>query len=66
MVWPVISVAQLRELPDEDDEYERLPPPGQRVMVDGDTDEWQSHEVDRIVKRRTVWYGGKPSIDYLI
>ena len=64
-IHPVVSVTQLE--PYIHDTWNRPapsdPPP---VEVDGDTEEWRSYEVEKLVADRVRNYGGKPIREYLI
>ena len=66
-VHPVVSVAQLEPAPIDEDPYNRPRPdhPGS-VEVEGDTEEWKSYEVEKMVKKRTRKYGNRPVAQYLI
>ncbi|KAL0474849.1 hypothetical protein QR685DRAFT_426175, partial [Neurospora intermedia] len=35
-------------------------------VVEGDTDNWQSYEVEKIMDRKISWHGSKPLIEYWV
>ena len=66
-VHPVISIAQLEPAPVDKDPYERpRPTHPDSVEVEGDTEEWKSYEVEKVVKKRIRRYGNRPIAQYLI
>lgn len=69
-VYPVFTIAQLEPCPDPNsDPYIRSqprpnePPP---VFVEGDTDEYKSWELDRIINKRVIAKGRGFATEYLI
>jgi hypothetical protein len=70
-VHPVISVEHLEPAPDGADPYYDRPTNDgsniEPVTQDGDTEEWQSWEIEKPVDKRIRKYGkGKPELEYLI
>jgi hypothetical protein len=67
-IHPVVSIAQLEPAPKSQDPYGREPIEGQEPVhdVDGDDDEWQSWELERIANKRYTKYGGKDNLEYLV
>jgi hypothetical protein len=62
----VISVTHLEPAPKEPDPFRRLQSDGQEPVdnVAGDTDEWKSYELERIVDHR--FYGRHRKLEYLV
>lgn len=66
-IHPVISVAQLEPCPSEEDPYHRPRPDyPESVEVEGDTDDWRSYTVERIVGRRLRKFGRTTVTQYLV
>jgi hypothetical protein len=67
-IHPVISVAHLEPAPKGQDPFGREPIEGKEPVdaVEGDDDEWQSWELERIVDKRYTKYGGKDNLEYLV
>lgn len=69
-IHPVVSVAQLEPAPKGPDPYDRpkLGFPEVAEDVPGDSVEWKSYELDKIVNKRMVRIGGgrKLSVEYLV
>ena len=66
-VHPVVSVAQLEPSPTQEDPYNRARPDHpDAVEVEGDTPQWRSYVVERIVDKRMRTYGGTKVAQYLI
>lgn len=67
-IHPVISVAHLIPAPKGKDPYNRHIVEGREPVdgVEGDTDEWKSWELERIVDRRTVKRGRTNVVEYLV
>jgi hypothetical protein len=64
-VHPVISIAHLE--PSNPDPYGRPQPDHpDSVHVEGDTEEYKSFEVDRLIDKRIVTRRGKKNVEYLI
>ena len=65
-IHPVISVSQLEPVL-ANDEWDRPkptePPP---IAVDGDTEEWRSYEIERLVDDRIRRFGNKHRRQYLV
>ena len=62
-----MSVAQLEPASTEPDPYERPQPDHpDTVIVDGDTDNWKSYEIERLIDKRLRKYGRKTIIEYLV
>ena len=66
-VYPTISVAQLEPLTPGKDPYDRprTTYPGE-VYMEGDTEEYRSYEVERIVKKRVRKFGKTKVTHYLL
>lgn len=66
-IHPVISVAQLSPAPQQEDPFHR-PRPGNPEIVEeeGDTEEWKSYEVERVIDQRMTRYGRKNNLEYLV
>ena len=67
-IHPVISISQLEPAPEGADPYNRPRPdhPGS-IHVDGDTDEWVSYEIEKLVGKRMRKLGRGPLIkEYLV
>ena len=66
-VHPVFSVAQLEPWPADKDSFDRpLPDHPDSVFVEGDTDEYKSYEIDRLLNKRVRRRGKGYSTDYLL
>ena len=67
-IHPVIFITHLEPCPKDGDPYGRLRPDHPSpVLVEGDTEEWQSFEIDKIVDKQQIKYGkGKPITEYRI
>ena len=66
-VHPVFSVAQLEPWPAGKDPFDRpLPDQPDSVFVEGDTDEYKSYEIDRLLNKRVRRRGKGYSTDYLL
>ena len=65
-VHPVFSVAQLEPWPGTDPFDRPLPNEPDSVFVEGDTDEYKSWEIDRLLNKRVSRRGKGYSTDYLL
>jgi hypothetical protein len=67
-IHPVISIAHLELAPPGEDPFNRPKPDVQEPVEEreGDSDEWKSWELERLVDKRVVKYGGKKCIEYLV
>ena len=66
-VYPVFSVAQLEPYPDSIDPFNRpIPDKPDSVFVEGDTDEYKSYTVQRLLNKRVRCHGKGHSIKYLV
>ena len=69
-IHPVISVEHIEPVPQGEDPYNRPTDDGkevQPVIEEGDTEEWRSWEIEKLVDKRTIRYGkGKPETEYLV
>ena len=66
-VHPVISVAQLEPVPKESDPYARpRPTHPPAVEMEGDTEDFKSYEVEKLVGRRIRKFGRTETIQYLV
>ena len=66
-VYPVFSVAQLEPYPDSIDPFNRpIPDKPDSVFVEGDTDEYKSYTVQRLLNKRVRRHGKGYSIEYLV
>ena len=67
-IHPVVSIAQLEPALNGADPYQRpVPNHPDSIFVDGDTSEWKSSEIEKLVDRRTRRYGRGPMIrEYLV
>lgn len=64
-VHPIISVAQLEPRPSADPYGRPRPDYPDSVGTEGDTPQWKSYEVERIVDKRIRTYGSKKVAQYL-
>ena len=67
-IHPVVSIAQLEPAPNGTDPYQRpTPDHPDSIFVEGDTAEWESSEIEKLVDRRVRRYGKGPLIkEYLV
>jgi Chromo (CHRromatin Organisation MOdifier) domain len=69
-IHPVISIEHLEPAPNEPDPYDRPINDGsdvEPITQEGDTEEWQSWEIEKLVDNRICKYGkGKPEVEYLV
>lgn len=66
-IHPVVSIAQLEPALSESDPYGRpRPDHPDAIVVDGDTEEWKSYEIERVLDKRERRYGRKTVIEYLV
>lgn len=67
-IHPVISVAHLSPAAKGRDPYERPIPDAREPVegIDGDSDEWKSYELERIVDKRYTNYGKRKNLEYLV
>lgn len=66
-IHPVISIAHLSPMPAGDDPFQRaLPSLPEIIEVDGDSDEWKSYELDRILDKRFTKYHQRDNLEYLV
>ena len=67
-IHPVISVDHLEPAPLGSDPYAReVPDHPPAVYVEGDTEEWQSYEIEKLTDKRIRRYGrGKPITEYKV
>jgi hypothetical protein len=67
-VHPVISMEHVEPVPDGDDPYERPTPEViEPIPTEGDTEEWKSWEIEKLVDKRTRKFGrGRPQTEYLV
>ena len=63
----VFTVAQLEPLPDAQDPFNRpRPQHPPSVFVEGDTDNWKSYYVERLLNKRVIKRGGRTVTQYLV
>jgi hypothetical protein len=66
-IHPVISVAQREPCPSSPDPYDcPRPDHPNAIETEGDTPQWKSYEVERIVDKRMRTYGSKKVAQYLL
>jgi len=65
-IHPVVSIAHLKPAPPGADPYNREATEPGPVAVEGDNEEWESYEVERILSKRTIISGGKKCQEYRI
>ena len=67
-IHPVVSIAQLEpaSLPTNDPWNRTVPNDPPPVSTEGDTTEWKSYEIERLVGDRVRNYGGKRIKEYLV
>ena len=69
-IHPVISVEHIEPVPKGKDPYSRPTDDGkdvEPVIQEGDTEEWKSWEIEKLVDKRTIRYGkGKSETEYLV
>jgi hypothetical protein len=68
-IHPVISAEHLEPAPGGKDPFDRSIDDGNihPLVQEGDNDEWQSWEIEKIVDKRMRKYGrGKPQVEYLV
>ena len=66
-VYPVFTIAQLEPMPPGEDPFARpRPDHPPSVFVEGDTDEWKSYDVERLLNRRVKKRRGKYVTEYLL
>ena len=67
-IYPVFTVAQLEPAPHPTaDPYQRPRPDyPDSIEIDGDTEEWKSWEVDRLLNKRQVTKGRGVATEYLV
>lgn len=65
-VHRTVSVAHLCKAPKGSDPYNRRRPQPGRIFVEGDDNEWQSYEIEKLLGRRINNQGNRPTIEYLV
>ena len=67
-IHPVFSIAQLEPVPNpKSDPYHReRPDEPPSIFVEGDTDEYKSYEIDRLINKRVITKGRGQATEYLV
>ena len=65
-VYPVVSIAQLEPFPEEDPYNRPRPDYPDAVEVEGDTDDWRSYVVERILDKRIRKFGRTTVTQYMV